>query len=100
MSAKVKVRYSRTATVHVDPALLRERRILLPEEKDSIADAYKVLRTQVFQRMRATGWKPLGVISAGDGNGKNLTGIDLAISLAGGVNQTVLFATVSGPFHR
>ena len=89
-SAEVKVRYTTTATIPVDPARLRENRVILTEEKDSIADAYKVLRTHVLQRMRANQWKTLGVTSPREGNGKTLTAINLAISLAGEVNQTVL----------
>ena len=55
-----------------------------------MADAYKVLRTHVLQRMRTNGWKTLAITSPGEGNGKTLTAINLAISLAREVNQTIL----------
>jgi len=84
------IAYTRTLPVPVDPACLRESRIICTEEKDSVADAYKVLRTHVVQRMRANGWKTMGVTSPTEGSGKSLTAINLAISLAGEVNQTVL----------
>jgi capsular exopolysaccharide synthesis family protein len=40
--------------------------------------------------MRTNGWKTLAVTSPGEGNGKTLTAINLAISLAREVNQTIL----------
>ena len=88
--AEVQVAYTGTATIPVDPVRLRERRIFVTEEYDLAADAYKVLRTHILQRMRANGWKTLAVTSPGEGNGKTLTAINLAISLAREVNQTIL----------
>jgi capsular exopolysaccharide synthesis family protein len=88
--AEAKVAYTGTATIPVDPARLRDQRIILTEEHDPVADAYKVLRTHVLQRMRANGWKTLAVTSPSEGNGKTLTAINLAISLAREVNQTIL----------
>ncbi len=87
---EVKVNYSQTATLPADAVRLRENRIILTQEQDVIADAYKVLRTHVLQRMRTNGWKTLAVTSPMDGNGKTLTAINLAISLAQDVNQTIL----------
>ncbi|EXJ14630.1 hypothetical protein D779_2324 [Imhoffiella purpurea] len=86
----VKVDYTRTATVRIDADELRERRIFLSDGLDPVTDAYKVLRTHVLQRMRANGWRTLAVTSPGVGEGKTITSINLAISLAREVNQTVL----------
>lgn len=87
---EVKIAYSATTTMPVDAARLRENRIILTQDQDTIADAYKVLRTHVLQRMRTNGWKTLAVTSPTEGNGKTLTAINLAISLAQDVNQTIL----------
>jgi len=89
-ASDAKVDYTHTATLDVDADAMRERRIILAEGVDPIADAYKVLRTHVLQRMRANGWKTLAVTSPGIGDGKTITSINLAISLAREVNQTVL----------
>lgn len=89
-ATEVKITYTKTATIPVDAARLRANRIILTQEQDVISDAYKVLRTHVLQRMRTNGWKTLAVTSPMEGNGKTLTTINLAISLAQDVNQTIL----------
>ncbi len=88
------ISYTRTATIKAEAVLLRDERVLLAEGigpiSDTYSDAYKVLRTQVLQRMRAKGLRTLAVTSPGPGDGKTTTAINLAIGLARDVNQTVL----------
>jgi protein-tyrosine kinase len=88
----VQVTYTRTRTLPVDPERLRARRIIVGDASDPVADAYKVLRTRVLQRLRTNGWNALALTSPTQGNGKTVTAINLAISLAREVNQTVLLA--------
>jgi len=52
--------------------------------------AYKVLRTRVLQRLKASQWNVIGVSGAGPGEGKSLTAINLAFSLAQDVNHQVI----------
>jgi capsular exopolysaccharide synthesis family protein len=84
--------YTRTRTLHLDPDHLRAHRVMNPAMLDETADAYKILRTQVLQRLRANDWRTLGVTATRKGHGKTLTALNLAISLAMEVNQTVLLA--------
>jgi len=84
------VRYTHTRTVNVAKSILQERRIISGFEQNEFTDAYKILRTQVFQRLRENGWNSLAVTSPGLNEGKTLTAINLAISLAMEVNYTVL----------
>ena len=84
------ISYTQTRRVTVYPGWLRQNRIITGDSADSYAHAYKVLRTQVSQRMRQHGWRTLAVTSPGQGDGKTLTAINLAISLAMESNQTVL----------
>lgn len=82
--------YTQTRTAAVTPAVLRERRIVATFESGPFSDAYKILRTQVMQRMRENGWNLLGVTSPGAGEGKTLTAVNLAVSLGMEASQTVL----------
>lgn len=82
--------YTHTRTVDVAKNVLRENRIVTALEQNAFTDAYKILRTQVHQRLREKGWNSLAITSPGINEGKTLTAINLAISLAMEVNYTVL----------
>lgn len=82
--------YTQTRKVDLNPTWLKQHRIIVGGAQDEAARAYKVLRTQVSQRMRLRGWRTLGVTSPGYGEGKTLTAINLSISLALERNQTVM----------
>lgn len=84
------IRYTRTRTVSVSRDVLREQRIVTGFEPGSYKDSYKILCTQVLQRLRENGWNALAVTSPGTKEGKSLTAINLAVSLALEVDQTVL----------
>lgn len=84
------INYTQTRKVSLYPGWLRQNRVITGEASDEYARAYKVLRTQVSQRMRSQGWRTLAVTSPGPGDGKTLTAINLSISLALEANQTVL----------
>lgn len=71
-------------------AELRERRLVSPDDAEPAGYAYKMLRTQLLQRARAHGLGTIGVVSAVNGEGKTLTAINLALSLAAEPNQTVM----------
>jgi exopolysaccharide/PEP-CTERM locus tyrosine autokinase len=84
------IRYTRTRTVQVAPAALREQRIVGGFEAGGYKDSYKILCTQILQRLRENGWNALAVTSPRGREGKTLTAINLAISLSQEVDQTVL----------
>ena len=87
--AETHIEYTETRDISVNVNDLRQKRIMF-DQKNAISDAYKILRTQVLQRMKEKSWNTLGVTSATDGDGKTLTAINLAISLAREVDHTVL----------
>ena len=68
----------------------RHHRVVAALQHNIVADAYKVLRTSILQRMRANGWRSLAVTSPDRDAGKTLTAVNLAVSLAGEVNNSVL----------
>jgi len=82
--------YTKTQTVQVSPEILRKNRVVSGFLKEPLADAYRVLRTRVLRRVQHNNWKTIGVTSAGPGDGKTLTAINLAISIAMEPNYTVL----------
>lgn len=84
------VAYTQTRNVDLNTEFLREQRIITGFEQNAFTDAYKMLRTQVLQRMQEKGWSSLAITSPGTGEGKTITAINLAISLAMEVNYTVL----------
>lgn len=84
------VSYTHTKTFDVDKNFLREKRIITGFGQNAFTDAYKMLRTQVLQRLQEKNWNSLAVTSAGVSEGKTVTAINLAISLAQEVNYTVL----------
>jgi len=83
------ITYTSTRTVPMPIGELREKRIIT-EQQNSISDAYRVLRTQVLQRLNEKNWNTLAITSPGSAAGKSLTAINLAISLAREVDNTVL----------
>lgn len=89
-SVPMPLRYTQTRVVKVDESVLRQNRVLTPDQSDSTASAYKVLRTQVLQRLRTNQWNTIAVTSPRPGEGKTVTAINLAISLAREQNVTVL----------
>lgn len=82
--------YTQTRTVEVEKNLMRDKRVVSASDEGAFTDAYKILRTQVLQRLREKNWNSLAVTSPGINEGKTLTAINLAISLAMEVNNTVL----------
>ncbi len=74
----------------LDRETLRQRRVIFPDEESLAADAYRMLRTQLLQRVRQRGARVIGVASPADGDGKTLTSVNLALALAAEPNQTIL----------
>lgn len=89
-SQEISVVYSQTRRLPVAAEVLEKNRVVSSASDPAVTGAYKMLRTQVLQRMRANRWSTLAITSAGSGEGKSLTAVNLAISLAREVNHTVL----------
>lgn len=89
-SREIDITYSQTRITQTDALALKENKILLGEQDREGMTAYKMLRTQVLQRMVAREWNALAVTSPSEGDGKTLTAINLAISLARELHHTVL----------
>lgn len=88
--AEDEIRYSQTRVVELDKDLLHQNHIIFGDEDREGLTAYKMLRTQVLQRMVARDWNALAITSPAAGDGKTLTAVNLAISLARELHHTVL----------
>jgi Mrp family chromosome partitioning ATPase len=73
--------YTRTRSLEVSLSILQKHRILASCGEGPFVEAYKILRAQVMRRMEEKGWSVLGVTSPGEGEGKSLTAVNLAIGL-------------------
>lgn len=82
--------YQQTRTFTPSPALLESNRIMSPTSMDPGAAAFRMLRTQVLQRMDASGWRSLAIFSPAARDGKTTTAINLALSLASDLHHTAL----------
>jgi protein-tyrosine kinase len=82
--------YTRTRVFKPSMAVLEANRILDPVSPDRAAAAFRLLRTQVLQRMDGKGWRSLAIFSPSAGDGKTTMAINLAISLANDQSHSVL----------
>lgn len=82
--------FTQTAVFRPDPNLLERNRVLAPGSTSPAADAYRMLRTQVAQRMSEHGWRTLAVCSPRRGEGRTLAAINLAVTLAADPRYSVL----------
>lgn len=84
------IQYSQTRIETPAPAVLANNLISYEHGDRKGLAAYKMLRTQVLQRMTSKGWNTVAVTSPNAREGKTLTAINLAISMARELHHTVL----------
>jgi non-specific protein-tyrosine kinase len=82
--------YTQTRSIKVDPDTLVNRKILSIVEKNEVGDQYKLLRTKVLNRTRPMGYNTIEISSFREGDGKSLTSVNLAVTLAKETRQNVL----------
>lgn len=80
--ASAKAPAASTRTVAVDAGRLHEHRILARDDRGFAAQSFKALRTQVVQMMSRSGYRSLAVVSPASGDGRTMTAINLAASIA------------------
>jgi Mrp family chromosome partitioning ATPase len=82
--------YTHTRVYSPPVELLESNRIINPASAPAGAAAFRMLRTQVLQRMDAQSWRTLAIFSPRADDGKTTTAINLAINLANDHHHTVL----------
>lgn len=71
---------------------LESNRIVAHHTRSPEADTFRILRSQVLQAMTKSGYRTLAITSPNYGDGKTTISINLSISIALDLNQTVLLA--------
>lgn len=89
-AAPTGIQYRRTRVFTPPAAHLEQNRVVEPEAANSAAASYRMLRTQVLQRLDARGWRSLAIFSPRANEGKTTTAINLAVSMASDRLHTVL----------
>jgi len=77
-------------SVPLDRIACARSRIVFPEERSPAAHAYRMLRAQLLAQIRGSTSRVVGVVSGGDAEGKSLTAVNLALSLASEPSQHVV----------
>jgi non-specific protein-tyrosine kinase len=83
-------KYSQSRISHLDPGFIAGNRCLAYLDNVPEAEAYRVVRTQLLQQTLDTGANAIMVTSALPGEGKTLTAINLAFTLARSFQHTVM----------
>ncbi len=92
------IEYSSTRVLGDAIARLRRTHGVVNNDRSPLAESFKMLRNQVLQRLRADGFNLLAVTSARRIEGKSLTAVNLALTIAADYDSAVLLvdADLSG----
>lgn len=84
------ITYTETKVLSADMNHMLGQRLIANVRNNPNADAYKILRTKILQVIKNRSISSIAMISAKSGEGKTLTAINLALSLAMSGNHSVL----------
>lgn len=76
--------------VDISPDYMQRHHIISHQPRNKEADQFRILRTQILQHMGQSGMRTLGITSANYGDGKSTVALNLAVSIAMDLKQTVL----------
>ncbi len=82
----------------VGAELLERNRVLPADDRSDAAQAFRMLRTQVLQRMREHGWRTLGIVSARSLDGKTTVAANLAVAISADPRHTAVLVDLD--LHR
>lgn len=84
------ISYTQTQVQEASPSALEARRVISGHYNNPQSAVFRMLRTQVLQKMRTNRWQSLGITSPTAGEGKSMVACNLAVAIAMELNQTVL----------
>lgn len=84
------ISYTKTKVVKVSNDVLVSNRVIAQNKEDPRSTPFHMLRAKVLSEMRKNNWSTVAVTAPTPGAGKSLVAVNLAMSIAMEVNQTVL----------
>ena len=84
------ISYTQTKIINIPEEVLASKHIIASQYSNPQSGVFRMLRTQVLQKMRENNWQTIAVTSPTAGEGKSLVASNLALAMAMESNQTVL----------
>lgn len=84
------IEYTNTQVINVSNETLTENRVIAQNKEDPRSTPFHMLRAKVLQDLRKNDWSTIAISAPTPGAGKSLVTVNLAMSIAMEVNQTVL----------
>ena len=94
------VNYTQTKKHEINFDTLRQRRVVAQENHGVEAETFRLLRTKVLKQLRDNNWNSFAITAPGQDAGKSMVSVNLAISIAKEVNQTVLLVDLDLRFPK
>lgn len=89
-SQGVRIEYTSSKIVEVNSSILTKNHIIAWDDKTKEADYYKIIKTQIHQKLKINKWNTIAITSPRSEVGKTTTAINLAISIAKDHDMTVM----------
>jgi capsular exopolysaccharide synthesis family protein len=84
------IEYTNSRVINVSNETLTENRVIAQNKEDPRSTPFHMLRAKVLQDLRKNDWSTIAISAPTPGAGKSLVTVNLAMSIAMEVNQTVL----------
>ncbi len=84
--------YSTSAIIPINPNVVKENRCICIEPDSPEVECYKFLRAKIQHQALKHNWRTVLITSPTPGDGKTLTAVNLALTMAKAYDQTVLLA--------
>jgi Mrp family chromosome partitioning ATPase len=81
-AAREPVKAASARSFRPDPAVLERSRVIAQHSTSPAAEAFRLLRTQVLQRMAEHGWRSLAILSPGVDDARSTVAVNLAAAIA------------------
>lgn len=84
------IEYTASKVIELNHKTLLSNHIIAWDDTIKESDYYKIIKTQIQQKLKLNGWNTVAVTSPRSGSGKTTTAINLALSIAKDHDMTVM----------